>query len=236
MITDCDCSEKEKRQIIVESLKGPALEIIKAVRLSSLDTSALQYLEALESTFGSSESGEDLYFAFRLLRQSPGESLSDLLRRMEKSLTKVVQRGGFSSANVDRAGVEQLIRGDVESDMMLLQLRLRERKERPPTFLNLLNEIREAEESEATRRNNTATANPIHLQREEKISSSVVQELKVEIQELGAQLKRGCPTALPASSMMVKPKTKIRYTDTTDKHETKNDSEVQALKKQVQQL
>ncbi|XP_047657083.1 paraneoplastic antigen Ma1 homolog [Tachysurus fulvidraco] len=143
MITDCDCSEKEKRQIIVESLKGPALEIIKAVCLSSLDTSALQYLEALESTFGSSESGEDLYFAFRLLCQSPGESLSDFLRRMEKSLAKVVQRGGLSSANVDRARVEQLIRGDVESDMMLLQLRLRERKKRPPTFLNLLNEIRE---------------------------------------------------------------------------------------------
>ncbi|KAK2865790.1 hypothetical protein Q7C36_001846 [Tachysurus vachellii] len=236
MITECDCSEKEKRRRIVESLKGPALEIIKAVRLSSPDASALQYLEAQESTFGSSESGEDLYFAFRLLRQSPGESLSDFLRRMEKSLTKVVQRGGLSSANVDRARVEQLIRGAIESDMMLLQLRLRERKERPPTFLNLLNEIREAEESEATRHKITATAKPIHLQGEEKISPSVVRELKVEIQELRAQLKGGCPTALPASSMMVEPKTKIRYTNTTDKHETKNDSEVQALKKQVQQL
>nr|XP_055033931.1 uncharacterized protein LOC129422186 [Misgurnus anguillicaudatus] len=236
MITECDCSEKEKRRRVVESLKGPALDIIKAVRLSSPDASALQYLEALESTFGSSESGEDLYFAFRLIRQSPGESLSDFLRRMEKSLIKVVQRGGLSPANVDRARVEQLIRGAVESDMMLLQLRLRERKERPPTFLNLLNEIREAEESEATRRKITATAKPIHLQGEEKISPSVVRELKVELQELRAQLKGECPNTLPASSMMVEPKTKLRHTNTTDKHETKNDSEVQALKKQVQQL
>ncbi|XP_056622860.1 paraneoplastic antigen Ma1 homolog [Triplophysa dalaica] len=106
MITECECSEKEKRRRIVESLKGPALEIIKAVRLSSPDASALQYLEALESTFGSSESGEDLYFAFRLLRQCPGESLSYFLRRMEKSLTKVVQRGGINPANVDKARVE----------------------------------------------------------------------------------------------------------------------------------
>ncbi|GAA6112136.1 paraneoplastic antigen Ma1 homolog, partial [Tachysurus ichikawai] len=119
---------------------------------------------------------------------------------------------------------------------MLLQLRLRERKGRPPTFLNLLNEIREAEESEATRHKITATGKPIRLQGEEKISPSVVWELKVEIQELRAQLKGDCPTALPASSMMVEPNTKIRSTNTTDKHKTKNDSEVQALKKQVQQL
>lgn len=73
MITECECSEKEERRQIVESLKGPALEIIRAVRFSSHEASALQYLEALESTFGSSESGEELYFKFRLLRQSTGE-------------------------------------------------------------------------------------------------------------------------------------------------------------------
>lgn len=135
----------------MESLKGPALDIVKAVRFSSPDADALQYIEALESTFGTSESGEDLYFAFCLLRQCPGEALSDFLRRVEKSLTKVVQRGGLSPQMVDRVRVEQLIRGAVESDMMLLQLRLRERKTQPPTFLALLNEIREAEESEAAR-------------------------------------------------------------------------------------
>ncbi len=50
MITECECSEKEKRRRIVESLKGPALEIIKAVRMSSPDASSQQYLDALEST------------------------------------------------------------------------------------------------------------------------------------------------------------------------------------------
>lgn len=64
MITECDCSEKEKRRRIMESLKGPALEIVRAVWFSSSEASALQYLEALKSTFGSSESGEDLYFKF----------------------------------------------------------------------------------------------------------------------------------------------------------------------------
>lgn len=50
----------------MESLKGPAVDIIKAVRFSCPDADALQYIEALESMFGTLESGEDLYFAFRL--------------------------------------------------------------------------------------------------------------------------------------------------------------------------
>ncbi|XP_067225197.1 paraneoplastic antigen Ma2-like [Chanodichthys erythropterus] len=138
MITEGDCSEKEKRRRIVESLKGPALDIIRAVRFSDPEASALQYLEALESTFGSSESGEDLYFKFRLMRQGTGEALSEFLRRMEKTLSKVVERDGLSPRLVDKVRVEQLIRGAVNSDMMLLQLRLRERKNHPPSFLSLL--------------------------------------------------------------------------------------------------
>ncbi|XP_016352986.1 paraneoplastic antigen Ma1 homolog [Sinocyclocheilus anshuiensis] len=89
MITECECSEKEKRRRVIESVKGPALEIIRAVRFSNPEASALQYLEALESTFGSSESGVDLYFKFRLMRQTPGEALSEFLRRIDKALNKV---------------------------------------------------------------------------------------------------------------------------------------------------
>ncbi len=86
MITECDCSEKEKQRRIMESLKRPALEIIRAVRFSNSEASALQYLEALESTFGSSESGEDLYFTFRLMHQNTGKALSEFLRRIDKAL------------------------------------------------------------------------------------------------------------------------------------------------------
>jgi len=71
---------------------------------------------------------------------------------MEKSLSKVIQKGGLFPEHLDKARVEQLIRGAVESDMMLLQLRLRDRKEHPPTFLSILNEVRGAEDVEATRR------------------------------------------------------------------------------------
>lgn len=66
MVTECDCTKKKKQKHIVESLKGPELEIVKALRLSSNDASAGKYLETLKSAFGTSESGEDLYFAFQL--------------------------------------------------------------------------------------------------------------------------------------------------------------------------
>lgn len=228
MISECECSEKEKRRRIVESLKGPALDIVKAVRFSSPEANALQYLEALESTFGTSESGEDLYFAFRLLRQCHGEALSDFLRRVEKSLTKVVQRGGLSPQMVDRVRVEQLIRGAVESDLMLLQLRLRERKTQPPTFLTLLNEIREAEESEAARRKIKATVKTVQSQ-EQNLSFAVVSELRAEIQALKTRLWDESPKISNAPMMESRVKPIKRSVETSS-------DEVEALKQQIQQL
>ncbi|XP_034034994.1 paraneoplastic antigen Ma1 homolog [Thalassophryne amazonica] len=91
MVEESDGSDKDKRRRIMESLKGPALEVIKAIRLSDPDITPIKCLEALESAFGLAESGDDLYFSFRLLQQQPGEKLSDFLRRLERTLTKVIQ-------------------------------------------------------------------------------------------------------------------------------------------------
>ncbi|KAK7909563.1 hypothetical protein WMY93_014247 [Mugilogobius chulae] len=145
MVEESECSDREKRRRLMESLKGPALEIAKSVRDSDAEASPSEYLDALESAFGSAESGDDLYFAFRLMQQQPSEKLSDFLRRLERALTKVVQRGGFPAGGKDKARLEQLLRGATASDLMLIQLRLRERKSSPPTFLQLLSEIRTEE-------------------------------------------------------------------------------------------
>lgn len=231
MADECECSEKEKRRRIMESLKGPALDIIKAVRFSTPAASASQYLEALENTFGTSESGEDLYFAFRLLRQYPGEALSDFLCRIEKSLSKVVIRGGLTPQMMDRTRLEQLIRGAVEADLMLLQLRLRERREQPPTFLALLNEVKEAEENEAARHKIKASVKHIQLKTETTLDSSVVRQLRAEIQELRSRFVDD-PKPVSVTSMRVNQKDK----PDKKKPETQEESEVQMLKKQIQQL
>ena len=113
------------------------MDIAQAVRSNNPDATPDDYLTALEKAFGSTESGEDVYIAFRSMQQHPGERLSDFLRRIECSLTKVIQNGGLDTSLRDRARVEQLLRGAVESDLMLVQLHLRERKHRPlPPFLH----------------------------------------------------------------------------------------------------
>lgn len=225
MIMECDCSTKEKRKRIVESLKGPALDVVKAVRGDNPEATALEYLEALESVFSTSESGEDLYFAFRLLRQEPGEALSDFLRRLERSLTLVVKRGGLMPQRADRARVEQLLRGAVESDMMMLKLRLRERRESPPTFLKLLNEIREEEETEAARRK--LTTNVRETQTKDRTRGTVASRdgSKVEVKELRLHLGDHKQSCLPEGVV-----------EKEKNHVTPLTSEVQALKAQVQQL
>uniref|UniRef100_A0A3Q2NVB2 Peptidase A2 domain-containing protein n=1 Tax=Fundulus heteroclitus TaxID=8078 RepID=A0A3Q2NVB2_FUNHE len=51
MVDESDCSIREKRKRIVESLKGPALEIAQAVRVNDPDASPEEYIEALQRTF-----------------------------------------------------------------------------------------------------------------------------------------------------------------------------------------
>lgn len=229
MVTECECSAKEKRKRVVESLKGPALELVKAVREDNPDATAQEYLEALESAFSTSESGEDLYFAFRLLRQEPGEILSDFLRRLERSLTLVIKRGGLTPQRADRARIEQLLRGAVESDIMMLKLRLRERKDNPPTFLRLLNEIREEEETEAVRRRFTVNVREAHSKDRLKSSQVSRDTSKVGVKELRLQLGEQKPSR-PPEGVCVKGKLEEKSSVLP------LTSEVQALRAQVQQL
>lgn len=135
----------------MESLRGPALEVVKGLRLSEPEESAEEYLEALDSAFLSAESDEDHYFSFHLIHQKANEKLSDFVQRLEPILTKVVKKGSISVRDKDRVRVEKLLRGAVDLDPMLLQLQLRERRRDLPNVLDLLSEIKQEEVHERTR-------------------------------------------------------------------------------------
>ncbi|XP_062300172.1 paraneoplastic antigen Ma1 homolog [Scomber scombrus] len=64
MLDECDGSVKEKKKRIVESVRGPAFEIIQAVRCNDAEARPEDYLAALENAFGVTKSGEDFYFTF----------------------------------------------------------------------------------------------------------------------------------------------------------------------------
>lgn len=87
-----------------------------------------------------------------------------------------------------------MIKGAVESDFMLVQLNLRDKRGTPPTFLDLLKEMHEVEDLEAAR---LSLRKPVSQQQEhaaqaEKdadINTQSEAQLHAEVEELKAKLK-----------------------------------------------
>lgn len=230
LIEECERPEREKRMRIMESVKGPALEVLQAVRFNDPSATSIEYLDILENTFGAPESGEELYFTFRMLCQHPSERLSEFLRRMERVLNKVVQKGGIEADNTDYARLDQLIKGATRSDLMILNLRLRERRDNPPTFLQLLNEIRQEEEHEASRRR-LQPSKAVYAKSATVTSDTELRDLKAEIHQLRTQV-----CELTTSSPMPSCQLENFFPSVTATTESSEDRNVQALKKEVVKL
>nr|XP_057906640.1 uncharacterized protein LOC131104002 [Doryrhamphus excisus]XP_057906648.1 uncharacterized protein LOC131104002 [Doryrhamphus excisus] len=232
MVEETDCSDKEKRRRLMASLKGPALGIVKAVRHASPDATPKECLDALESAFGSAESGDDLYFAFRLMQQQPGEKLSDFLRRLERSLAKVIQRGGLPASSMDRVRLEQLLRGATVSDLMLIQLRLRERKSAPPNFLQLLSEIRTEEGYEASRKKLSASVRQVYADPEVDGKQAEIQNLKAELKELKSMVA----SVVTKQSRSKDDHSELTHSSMPPSPENRQDPELAALKKELKRM
>lgn len=119
---------------------------------------------------------------------------------------------------------------------MLLQLIIREWRDNPPTFLNLLREVIEEESRQSARQ---SQATPMHHQwvctiqaeKEREPYSASQSELQAQIKELRAQLEeRNNPQPQSPSDCPCKgPKEK-------KKQKTESQSELQSLRKQVKAL
>lgn len=184
MVKESALAEQEKRRRILECLRGPALEVVKSLRLSKPGATSEEFLDALDSAFGSAESAEDLYFSFRLLQQKAGEKLSDYVRRLEPFLAKVVKKGGVSAQDKDRVRTEQLLRGAIDSDLMLLQLRLKARRDDPPNFLDLLSEIRTEEEHQRIWQRVSARVRNVAVRDDSAESDFDIEGLKADFKAL----------------------------------------------------
>lgn len=110
---------------------------------------------------------------------------------------------------------------------MLLHLRLRERRENPPTFLKLLNEIKEEEENEMSHHKLNTVVRPVRVNVDTKTTE--VPEFKAELRELCTYLAE--LTAKKSDGAMCSTsKTERRCT------ESEQSDELQRLKLQVRQL
>ncbi|XP_030405299.1 modulator of apoptosis 1-like [Gopherus evgoodei] len=89
LVQEWECSDAEKRKHVFESLRGPAMRIIRVLKDSQPAATVQDYLTALESVYGTTDSSEDLHYRFRHTYQEPHERLSDFIRRLEDLLVRV---------------------------------------------------------------------------------------------------------------------------------------------------
>ena len=160
MLDEWQCSDVVKKQRIAESLHGPAADIVRALRVTNPKATAADYMIALENAFGSTESAADLMVRFRNTLQHDGEKLSSYVMRLDKLLHAVRRKGGIGVASLDRTRIDQVVRGALTQDHVALRLRVMHKLREPPSFLELLREVREEEEMILARQNMQALTFP----------------------------------------------------------------------------
>lgn len=146
MISEWQCADSVKRQRIVESLRGPASDIVRFLKVSNPAATATDYLVALETAYGTTESNSDLLAKFRSTYQGESEKLSDFLYRLDKLLHRMLVKGGVVAADLNRMRMEQVVKGARTTDMVALRLRMTHTLRDPPSFSQLLREVREEED------------------------------------------------------------------------------------------
>ncbi|XP_049418426.1 paraneoplastic antigen Ma1 homolog [Epinephelus fuscoguttatus] len=212
MISEWQCSDAAKKQRIVESLKGPAADIVRFLKVSNPSATATDYLVALETAYGTTESGPDLMAKFRHTYQEEGEKLSAFLYRLDKLLHRALLKGGVESAGMNRARMEQLVKGALTTDMVALRVRMSHSLQNPPSFSQLMKEVREEENWISGRESVKTTA---------KVNTSIVPDastvsgldsLKREVKELSSQVSRLLSVATVTSSPDVS-KTQMRVSE-----------------------
>ncbi|XP_063786096.1 paraneoplastic antigen Ma1 homolog [Pseudophryne corroboree] len=139
------CPDRIKRQRVVESLRGPAMGIIQAARRSNPNATLETYFESLDYAYGTLEDVGELTSRLYHTLQESGEKLSTFLIRLDKLLYKIVDKGGIAKEDVDKNRMKQLLRGASTIDPVAQKLRCSGAREPPPTFNELLKEIKHEE-------------------------------------------------------------------------------------------
>ncbi|XP_053098422.1 paraneoplastic antigen Ma1-like [Pangasianodon hypophthalmus] len=141
MLDEWQCSDTAKKQRIAESLKRPAADIVRCLRVSNPHATANDYLKALETAFGATDSATDLMVKFHNTFQQEDEKLSAYLLRLDKLLHAVHRKGRIEVNDMNRIRIEQVARGALSHDLTALRIRMMYKLELPPSFTELLREI-----------------------------------------------------------------------------------------------
>ncbi|XP_045644751.1 paraneoplastic antigen Ma6F-like, partial [Ursus americanus] len=142
-------SERERRRRLVESLGGPALELLCGLLAENPDMPAQDCLAALVQAFGDKDTCVTARLKFLTCAQRPRETLFAYVMRLEGLLQSAVEKGAFHPVIADQVRARQVLMRARPNGMLQNKLRRMRLERRPPGFVGMLRPIRETEAWEA---------------------------------------------------------------------------------------
>ena len=127
---------------------------------------------------------------FRHAYQEDGEKLSAFLYRLDKLLHRALLKSVIESAGMNRVRIEQLVKGALTTDMVALDVRMSHTLQNPPSFSQLMKEVREEENWISTRESVKTTAKVNTSTVPDTFAVSGLDSLKQEVKELSSQVSR----------------------------------------------
>ena len=181
LMKDTSSNEAQKKRAILKSLTGSADDI--ADINSSMPLGEL--LKLFHSTYGKMVDGDDLLIEFgNIVQDEKGQTASEYLSHLYVQLGEVVLYGGITIDEMDKKLLKQYLRGSRDQDIND-KLRLDDKLSNPPTFAQLIQDIR-SEESKRTARRLLLKKNARVQAVAAKPDSEEVEKLQQRVQQLEA--------------------------------------------------
>lgn len=198
-LDEWDIPENHKKQRITESLRGPASEAIRNLKLSKKGCVAQDYLSVLQDAFGRTEKVSDLMYQLEHTYQGEGEKLSDYVRRLDKILHQILLKKGIDPRKVDEVRAQQVLRGAQPLDPVAMLLRTRQ-DGGILKYPDLIRIVRQEEAMLENKRNSRRPESVVGVRMTQAIDSdSEIELLKTQVSQLIEMMASltARPTAAP---------------------------------------
>uniref|UniRef100_A0A8C5PLN1 CCHC-type domain-containing protein n=1 Tax=Leptobrachium leishanense TaxID=445787 RepID=A0A8C5PLN1_9ANUR len=178
-VEEWEVSDTVKRQRLIESLRGPASDVVRNLKRDKPGCTAAEYLEALQEIFGGVEDCAELIHRFSHIYQKEGEELSTYVWRLDKILHQVILKRGMELSRASKALMDQIFKGALPLDPIMLKFQTRYQSKRL-TYSKLVKAIREEEALIKAKK----IANASHAVFTAKVETLGVADIQTEVMAL----------------------------------------------------
>lgn len=154
MMKSWQVSDAEKRRRLLESLRSPASDVIRILKINNPLITVPECLTALEKIFGLIENPREMQIKYLRTHQKDDENVCSYILRLEPLLQKLVDRGAIEREAVNQARMDQILAG-VRDKGVRRQLALLEEDGSAPGLLDLLKKLVHVQEATEADREET---------------------------------------------------------------------------------